>query len=70
MHTKSEVLNGTTFLLLEPEGHRIRPTLAHTTGLGVGEAASGTSTSHAVRDSVGHFMRNDIVFEVTITPGV
>ena len=68
-HTKSEILSGTTLLLLEPEGHGIRPTLTHTTSFGGGQASTGAAASHAVGDTVRHLVGDDVIFKITVALG-
>ena len=63
-----EVLHGGT-LLLEPEGHSVRPSLTHTSGLGRGETGTRASTSKAVGNTVSHLMTDDIVLHVAVTVG-
>jgi hypothetical protein len=55
--------------LLGEEGHCVGPSLAHATSLSRPEARASSSTGHAVGDSVGEFVGNDIVLESTITVG-
>jgi hypothetical protein len=56
-------------LLLSPLGHSIRPALTHTTGLGGLQAAAGSTASHAVSDTVGHLVDDNVVLERAVAVG-
>jgi hypothetical protein len=68
VRTKGERLDGGAGLLGE-ESHGVGPSLAHSTGLGRGETTAGSAASHAVGDSVGELVYDDVVLEGTIPVG-
>lgn len=68
VRAESEWRDGSAGLLSE-EGHGIGPSLAHAASLGRSETRAGSSTGHAVGDSVGELVCDDIVLEGTIAVG-
>ena len=50
--------------------HGIGPSLTHANSLSGLQTATGSTASHSVGDAMGHFMRDDVVFEGTVAFGL